>query len=141
MSDAITADGMTFSLRTSAAGVTPKVFTEVGEAVNIGPPNQSRGSIQVTHLKSAAHEYKPGMIEPGDANLVLNYTKAARAKIDASFDTKKIEECRIVYPDGAIETFEAFFTGKATEGGEVEGKLTLNCPMKVTGVSEYEETA
>ncbi|HWW12689.1 MAG TPA: phage tail tube protein [Brevundimonas sp.] len=142
-SEAITADGMSFSLRTSAAGVTPKVFTEVGEAVSIAPPNPSRGTVEKTHLKSPnkTREYGPGMIEPGESTLVLNYTPEARAKIDTSFASGNLEECQIGYPDGATETYFAFFTGKATEGGEVDSKLTLNCPMKVSGLPLYEEPA
>lgn len=140
-SEAITADGMSFSHRTSAEGVTPKVFTEIGEAVSISPPNPSRGAVETTHLKSPnkTREYKPGMVEPGEATLVLNYTPAARAKIDALFAAGGLEEFQIGYPDGATETFFAFLTGKATEGGEVDSKLTLNCPMKMSGLPVYEE--
>lgn len=142
-SEAITADGMGFSHRTSAVGVEPKVFTEVGEAVSISPPNPSRGTVEKTHLKSPnkTREYGPGMIEPGEATLVLNYTPAARAKVDALFIAGGLQEFRIDYPDGSLETFFAFLTGKATEGGEVDGKLTLNCPMKVSGLPTYEEPA
>lgn len=139
-SQGITADGMTFSHRTSAVGVTPKVWAEIGEAVSITPPNPSRSSVDFTHLGSPnkTREHKPSMIEPGEANVVLNYTKAARAKIDTLFIAEGIQEFQIGYPDGATETFSGFLTGKPTEGGEVEGKLTLNCPIKVTGLPVFD---
>lgn len=140
-SQGITADGMSFSHRTSALGVEPKVFTEIGEAVSITPPNPTKASVDFTHLKSPnrTREHKPSMIEPGESTVVLNYTKAARAKADELFASNVIEEFQIGYPDGATETWFGFLTGKATEGGEVEGKLTLNLPIKNTGLPVYDE--
>lgn len=142
-SEGITADGMSFSHRTSDEGVTPKVWAEIGEAVSITPPNPTRESTEFTHLKSPnkTREHKPSMIEPGDSTLVLNYTPAARVKLDALFIAGGIQEFQIGYPDGATETFRGFLTGKATEGGEVAGKLTLNAPIKITGLPLYEEPA
>lgn len=138
-SEGITADGMSFSHRTSAAGVTPKVWTEIGEAVSITPPNPTRESVEFTHLKSPnkTREHKPSMIEPGEANLTLNYTKAARTKLDTLFSADGIQEFQIGYPDGSTETFSGFLTGKATEGGEVAGKLTLVAPIKITGLPVF----
>lgn len=140
-SEGITADGMSFSHRTSAAGAMPKVWAEIGEAISITPPNPSRESVEFTHLKSPnkTREHKPSMIEPGEATVVLNYTPAARLKIDLLFVAPGVQEFQIGYPDGATETFSGFLTGKPTEGGEVAGKLTLNCPIKVTGLPVYAE--
>lgn len=142
-SEGITADGMSFSHRTSADGVTPKVFAEVGEAFAIAPPNPTRESQEFTHLKSPnkTREHKPGMIEPGESSVSLNYTPEARTKADALFVAGGLQEFRIGYPDGATETFFGFATGKTTEGGEVNGKLTLNLPIKISGLPVYAEPA
>lgn len=138
-SQGITADGMSFSHRTSEPDVTPKVWTELGEAVSITPPQPSRSSVDFTHLKSPnkTREHKPSMIEPGEANVVLNYTKETRVKIGALFGLDAVQEFQVGYPDGSTETFSGFLTGMPTEGGEVEGKLTLNCPIKVTGLPVF----
>lgn len=138
-SQGITADGMSFSHRTSAAGVTPKVWTEIGEAVSVTLPNPTRSSVDFTHLKSPnkTREHKPSMIEPGESGVVLNYTKAARAKADTLFVAEGIQEFQVGFPDGSTETFSGFLTGKATEGADVEGKLTLNIPIKVTGLPVF----
>lgn len=140
-SQAITADGTSFSHRTSAAGITPKVWTEIGEAVSIMPPAPSRSSVDVTHLKSPnkTREFKPSMKDSGEASVTLNYTPATRVKIDALFDADVLQEFQIGYPDGSTETFSGFLTGKPTEGIEVEGKMTINCPIKVSGMSVYAE--
>ena len=119
-----------------------KDLTAVAHIVQTGtPPNPSRSSVDFTHLKSPnkTREHKPSMIEPGEATVVLNYNKATRVKIDALFVAEGIQEFQIGYPDGATETFSGFLTGKPTEGVEVEGKLTLNCPIKVTGLPVYDE--
>jgi hypothetical protein len=140
-SEGITADGMSFSYRTSAAGVVPKVWSEIGEAVSVSLPNPTRESVEFTHLKSPnrTREHKPSMIEPGESGVVLNYTPEARATLDTLFVAPGIQEFQVGYPDGATETFSGFLTGKATEGAEVAGKLTLNAPIKVTGLPVYAE--
>lgn len=139
MSDGITADGMGFAHRTSADGVTPKVWTDLGEAFSITPPAPTRGSVEFTHLKSPnkTREYKPGMIEPGDVNVALNYTKALKTKVDTLFAAGGLQEFQITYPDASTETFFAFLTGKPIEGGEVEGKLAMTVPMKVSGLPVF----
>lgn len=138
-SEAVIADGMSFSHRTSAAGATPKVWDEVGEAISVSPPNPTKGFVDVTHLKSPgnAREFKPGKIDPGEVTVTFNYTKTLRAKLDAIFAMTDLQEFQIEYPDGATETFFGVATGKPTEGGEVEGKLTMQLPIKISGLPEY----
>ncbi len=138
---AMIANGMGFAHRTSAAGVTPKVWADIGEALTIAPPTPSRPSIDVTHLKSAGREFKPGLSDGGEVTVVLNHSPDARAKVDTLFLADGLQEFRITYPDDSTETFNGFVTGKATEGGEIDGKLTLNCPVKVSGVPVYAEAA
>ena len=142
-SEGITADGMSFSHRTSAAGVVPKVFAEIGQVISATLPNPSRGTVERSHLKSPGktREYKGGMIEPGESGVVLIYAPATRTKADALFGSEENHEFQIGYPDGATETFFGFLTGKSTEGAEVDSLLTLNVPIKVSGVSVYEEPA
>ncbi len=138
-SEAVIADGMGFSHRTSEPGVTPKVWTEVGEAISVSPPNPTRGFIDVTHLKSPgnAREFKSGKIDAGEVTVAFNYTKTLRPKLDAIFSAIGLQEFQIEYPDGATETFSGVATGKPTEGGEVEGKLTMQLPIKISGLPVY----
>lgn len=139
MSDGITADGMGFAHRTSNEGVTPKVWADLGEAYSITPANTTRSAVEFTHLKSPnkTREYKPGMIEPGDYNVALNYTKATKTKVDTLFSAGGLQEFQTTFPDGSTETIFAFLTGKAIEGGEVDGKLVMTVPMKVSGLPVF----
>lgn len=138
-SEAVIADGMSFAHRTSEAGATPKVWTEVGEAISISPPNPTRGFVDVTHLKSPnnTREFKSGKIDAGEVTVTFNYTKTLRAKLDAIFALTALQEFQITYPDGATETFSGIATGKPTEGGEVEGKLTMQLPIKISGLPVF----
>ena len=138
-SEAVIADGMGFSHRTSLAGATPKVWEELGEAVSVSPPNPSRGTIDVTHLKSPGNtrEFRSGKIDPGETTVTFNYTKALRPKVDTIFASTALHEFMIDYPDGATEVFSGVATGKPVEGGEVEGKLTMQLAIKLSGVSVY----
>lgn len=140
-SEGIIGLGSTFSHRTSAAGIVPKVFAEVGECISITPPNPTRESVDFTHLKSPnkTREHKPTLIEPGESNANFHYTPACRAKLDALFIAEGIQEFQIGYPDGATETFSGFLTGKATDPLEIDGKVTISAPIKITGLPVYAE--
>jgi hypothetical protein len=142
-SEGIIGLGSSFSRRTSAVGVVPKVFAEMGEAISITPPNPTRESADFTHLKSPnkTREHKPTLIEPGEANVNFHYTPACRTAVDTSFLSGLIEEFQIGYPDGATETFFGFFTGKATDPLEIDGKVTISAPIKITGLPVYAEPA
>lgn len=135
--------GSTFSHRTSAAGVTPKVFTEVGEAVSITPPNPTRETTDVTHLKSpnGTREFKGTLRDPGEANVMFNHTDAAYAKASALYLEDDLQEFRIEYPDGATEDFSAIVTGKPSEPIEVDSVRRFSLPMKVSGLPVYTAAA
>lgn len=135
--------GSTFSHRTSAAGVTPKVFTEVGEAVSITPPNPTRETTDVTHLKSpnGTREFKGTLRDGGESTVMFNFTDAAYAKASALFLEDETQEFRIDYPDGGTEDYFAIVTGKPSEPIEVDSVRRFSLPMKISGLPVYTEAS
>lgn len=135
--------GSTFSHRTSAPGVTPKVFTEVGEAVSITPPNPTRETTDVTHLKSpnGTLEFKGTLRDGGESTVMFNFTDAAYAKASALFLEDETQEFRIDYPDGGTEDYFAIVTGKPSEPIEVDSVRRFSLPMKISGLPVYTEAA
>lgn len=133
--------GTLFRYRTSAAGVTPKVFAEVGEAVSIQPPQPVRETVDVTHLASpnGTREFRGTLRDPGDAEVTFNFTEAAYAIASTLFLEDDVQEFEIEYPDGGNETFEGIVTGKPSEAIEVDSVRRFSLPIKVTGLPVYTE--
>lgn len=133
--------GSTFSHRTSAAGVTPAVYAEIGEAVSITPPNPTRETVDVTHLKSpnGTREFKGTLRDGGEVNVMFNFTPAAYAKASTLFLEDEVQGFRIDYPDDSNEDFNAIVTGKPSEPIEVDSVRRFSLPMKVSGLPVYTE--
>jgi len=133
--------GSAFSHRTSAAGVTPAVYAEIGEAVSITPPNPTRETADTTHLKSpnGTREFIGTLRDGGEVTVMFNWTDAAYAKASALFLEDDVQGFRIDYPDGATEDFNAIVTGKPGEPIEVDSVRRFSLPMKVSGLPVYTE--
>lgn len=135
--------GSTFSHRTSAAGVVPAVYAEVGEAVSITPPNPTRETVDVTHLKSpnGTREFKGTLRDGGESTVMFNFTDAAYAKASTLFLADEVQGFRIEYPDGATEDFSGIVTGKPSEPIEVDSVRRFSLPIKISGLPAYTEAA
>ena len=135
--------GTTFAYRTSAAGVTPAVYAEVGEAVSIQPPQPTRETVDVTHLKSpdGTREFKPTLRTGGEASVTLNFTPAAYAIASDLFMEDDTQGFQIQYPDGSTETFDGIVTGKPSEPIEVDSVRRFSLPIQVSGLPVFDEGA
>lgn len=133
--------GTSFSHRTSAAGVVPAVYAEVGEAVSIQPPQPTRETQDVTHLKSpnGTREFIGTLRDGGEASVMFNFTPAAYAKASALFLLDGVQGFRIAYPEGDSEDFNGIVTGKPSEPIEVDSVRRFNLPIKVSGLPVYTE--
>lgn len=133
--------GTAFMHRTSADGVTPAVYGEVGEAVSITPPNPTRETADTTHLKSpnGTREFIGTLRDGGEVNVMFNFTPAAYAKASELFLLDARQGFRIDYPDGSTEDFSAIVTGKPGEPIEVDSIRRFSMPMKVSGLPVYME--
>lgn len=135
--------GTKFLYRTSAAGVEPEVYAEVGEAVSIQPPQPVRETVDVTHLASpnGTREFKGTLRDPGDAEVTFNFTDAAYAIASTLFLEDDTQAFRIEYPDTATEDFDGIVTGKPSEAIEVDSVRRFSLPIKVTGLPVYTPAA
>lgn len=135
--------GTIFKYRTSAAGVTPKVFAILGEAVSIQPPQPVRETVDVTHLASpnGTREFIGTLRDGGEAEVTFNFTDAAYAIASELFMEDDLSEFEIDYPDGGLETFAGIVTGKPSEAIEVDSVRRFSLPIKVSGLPVYTEAA
>lgn len=92
------------------------VLTELEEVTEVALPEEAIDDVEVTHMKSPGRrkEYKPGMIEPGDGQVMLNYIPGSATDILIR---------------GAVGQVRAFKTTLPNEAGvpswKVEGNLYI----------------
>lgn len=133
--------GTAFQLR---SGTSPTfTYTDIGEAVSINPPNPTRETVDVTHLKSpnGTREFKGTLRDGGEASVMFNFTPAAYAIASTLFLEDDVQHFRVLYPEGDSDDFSAIVTGKPSEPIEVDSVRRFTLPMKVTGLPEYTEAA
>ena len=121
-------------------GGSPEVFTAVAEVTTLTPPSQVFGEIQTTHLSTpgATHTYRPTLADPGEVAMTLNYIPGGTedAAIRALFD-RSTRNFEIEYPNGARVQFSGFARNFEPQAVELEGLLTANVTIRVSGKPTY----
>lgn len=117
--------------------------TALTGVTDITPPSATRGTIDITHLGSAAHskEYAAGMIDGGEmtATVIIGAGAgigAVAAMVDV-YGAEEQKECLITLADGSSVSFDGIVTKvqidgiatgdnvvKATVGVKPVGKIT-----------------
>lgn len=114
----------------------PNAYTELAEVTEISLPELSRDSVDFTHMKSpdAYREFKPGLSDAGDGSVTYNLVPgmADDAVIATHLATRKVDDWRITFPNGATFDFRGFATkhGRATP---LADKMTGSATFKVSG--------
>jgi predicted secreted protein len=123
----------------------PPAFATLAEVTNITPPALARDAVEATHTESPEkwREYIPGLKDAGEVTLELNFVPGGTAieRLLRSFNSDSADQCRIVFPDGSLDTspptatiwaFNALVTGVEPEA-PVEDKMTASATFKLTG--------
>ena len=133
-SQAKTNIGATFSHMTAAGP--PAVYTDIGEAVSITPPNPTRETVDVTHLTSpnATREFLATIKDGGEAEVLFNDTPAARTKCETLFGLDEVSSFRILWPSGKKRDFNAVVIGLPSEPIEIDSVQRFSLAMKVSGL-------
>lgn len=133
--------GASFSRRTGAGP--SYTWVEVGEAVSIQPPQPTRETTDVTHLKSpnGTREFKGTLRTGGEASVTFNFTEAAYATASTMFLSDAVEHFRVEFPAGDMEEWAAIVTGKPSDPIEVDSVRRFTLPMQVTGLPTYTPAA
>lgn len=89
-------------------------YAQVTKVLDLTPPGMTRGSSEKSYLESATNSksYEPGMIDPGEMEVTLEFDKADPAQIalKADFNTKANFFYKIIYPDNTFHSFEGHIT-------------------------------
>ena len=117
-------------------------WTRIANILDLTPPEESRNSSEKTFLDNDTNykEFEPGMIDPGELSLVLefNLADAGQAKLKEDKSTKANIWYKTEYPDGSSDIMSAHITGW---GKSVPKEETIQRTVKFKISGEIEETA
>ena len=121
-----------------ADALSPGVFTQVSEVIEVTPPNAVADDVDATHYTSPnrTREYIQGLIEPGEASFGMNRvpggtTETALLALQTSGAPRMF---RFEWPNNTIWDFPAYVKGYETTS-PIDDRMTATCTLKVTGSS------
>lgn len=131
MSDAIETQG--FKLEIGNAD-SPLTFTEVKEIKTFNAFDGEAAEIDVTHLQSAAKEFRMGLQDWGNFNLDLNYLPEDPGQMAcrAAKGSRQVQQFKATFSDGSFTTFDAFVKNSPRSGG-VDAVVETSFSLRVTG--------
>jgi hypothetical protein len=129
----------------NAAGV----LTELDEVTEVALPEEMADDVEVTHMKSPGKrkEYKPGLIEPGDGQVSLNYIPGSPTDvlIRAAQNDGKVREFKTTLPDETGEPAWAvsgfLYVKSRSRAVPIGDRLTCTVNVRFTGQSTEEAVA
>lgn len=126
LSNAKTGNGATIKIGTSA----------IGEVTSIGAVSLATDSIEVTTLASTMKEFIPGLTDPGEVTIGLNFypDDAGQAALKIAAFSKTVDTYTITFPTtvGATWAFSGFISAYST--GEINNEVTsAEITVKITG--------
>ena len=112
------------------------IWAELAEITNIGGPNKTRDTIDVTNLDSPGgyKEYIAGMRDAGEISLDMNFTRETYAIVNALFESEDLADFQIMLQDDEHTTFS--FAGLVTTismGIPANDKISANATIKISG--------
>lgn len=137
MSDALLGYGSIFQIGSTDS---PPTYTSLGEVFNITPPSSTVDQVDVTHMSSPGRrrEFIDGLIDPGECSFEMNYIPGSAADLalldilDTPVDESRTRSCRIIYPNGFQDTFNANLQ-TYEPNLPTDDKMTASVSFKVTG--------
>lgn len=118
----------------------PGQYTSLDEVFNITPPTMTVDQVDVTHMQSPGRrrEFIDGLIDPGECSFEMNYIPGSASDIillgilDTPVGQDRSRTCRIIYPNGVKDTFEANLMNYEP-GVPTDDKMTATVTWRVTG--------
>jgi hypothetical protein len=106
--------------------------TAVAGVTSIGGPGIEGDAIDISDMDSADgfREFAPGLVDAGDVELGLNYTKAEVAALHALW--RATGTYKVVFPDSASWSFSGFLNGIENEAPH-DDKITSDATFKISG--------
>ncbi len=117
-------------------GASVEAFTTLAEVSNIGGPNISRDTIDVTTLDSVNgfREFIAGFRDGGEVVLDMNWTRASYDLLKTDFDTNASRNYKIIMPDSGSTEFDfAAWVINIATNIPTDDKITMTATLKIDG--------
>jgi len=117
-------------------GASSENFTAIAEINQIGGPNKSRNTIDVTSLDSSGgyREFIPSFRDAGEVTLNMNFTRDGYIDLNDDFESDSSVNYQIVFPDTGATTFQfAGYVTNITSAIPTDDKVTCDVTIKITG--------
>lgn len=110
--------------------------TAVAGITKISGPKYKGDDIDISDMDSASgfREFVPGLVDAGEVDLDLNYTKAQTSLLNAQWRTTA--SYKIIYPDSSNFSFTGFMTGLEPESQD-DDKISSKATFKISGVPTF----
>ena len=133
MSDAISGIGAKYK---RGDGQSNEIFSAIAEVSNIGGPDKSRDTIDVTSLDSTDgyREFIAGFRDGGEVTLNMNFTRDGYISMDADYLSDDLVNYQIVFPDTGETTFDfAALVTNITNVIPTDDKISMDVTLKISG--------
>jgi hypothetical protein len=119
---------------TSGGTATPIEYTEISEVKSFSGFDGQASEIDVTHLQSAAKEFRLGLDDSGGFSFELNTINddAGQIALLASKNAGTQKSYKLTLPSGDVATFEAYAKSFPITGG-VDGIVASSVSLRITG--------
>lgn len=119
---------------TSGGTATPVAYTEISEVKSFTGFDGQASEIDVTHLTSAAKEFRLGLDDSGGFSFEMNtiLDDAGQIALLASKNAGTQKNYKLTLPSGDVATFDAYAKGVPVTGG-VDGIVGSSVSLRITG--------
>lgn len=134
MSDALESQGFKLEIETNSVG---PVLTEVKEIVSFTGLDGQASEIDVTHMQSAAKEFRMGLQDFGTFQLETNYLPEdpGQVAMRAAKASRLLKNFTATLSDGSTIEFSGFVLAAPVSGGvdsKIDGSFTIRISGDVT---------
>ena len=107
---------------------------EISEVVTIALPELSATDIDVSSMDSASNfmEFIPGSVDPGQMDLVVNYTEEQRGLSIAAVGV--VQDWTITFPDSSTYVTEGYINKNGAGTAGPNEKITSSIGIKCSGL-------
>lgn len=118
----------------------PETYTDIGEVIEVTPPNPSRDSVETTHTSNADRwrTFIPGLIDGGELSIEINYVPGSTAddNLQTDLNSATVENYKVLFASGESIIVPAFVTG-IEPGVPIDDRMTATVTFKVAGKPTY----
>jgi hypothetical protein len=115
---------------TSTSATAATAYTDIAEIVDVNGPNIEVNDIEMTNADSPGNfeQYEPGTNNPGEVEVVANYTKAQYSTSMGLIGTKR--RWRLLFTDNSNLLYDGYIKGLGT-AAPLKDKVSATTTIKI----------